>query len=165
MFGVLNQAVFGKVTKSPLKKSTHFSTVSAPLYAWWQNWIQFKKHLSDLSAVSSTLLLFGYAARRFQHVFTKSRRCHLDTAKQNLATHSAKSDRRYSLVGDRDWGCRLRLSCTALGPTTELIPPRGNNVVMGQPIASSRSQLWNPVLAPCTATTLTADSIPFAQER
>lgn len=85
MFGVLNQAVFGRVTKSPFKKSTHFSTVSAPLYAWRQNWIQFKKHLSDLSPVSSTLLLFGYAARQFQHVFTKSRRCHLDTAKQNLA--------------------------------------------------------------------------------
>lgn len=154
----LTKLCLAKLQKSPLKKSTHFSIVSAPLYAWWQNWIQFKKHLSDLSAVSSTLLLFGYAARRFQHVFTKSRRCHLDTAKQNLATHSAKSDRHYNLVGDRDWGCSWDYHAQCW------VPPQGNNMVTRQPIAISRSELWDPVLAPCIATTLT-DCIPFVQER
>lgn len=75
---------FGRVTKLHFKNLLiFFPSVKAPFCAPWQNWLRFQMHLSELSAISSTLLLFGYAARLFQHVFTERRRCHLNMAKQN----------------------------------------------------------------------------------
>lgn len=92
--------------KITFQKSTYFSSLNAPFCARRQNWLQFQVHLSELSAISSTLLLFGCAARLFQHVCAERRRCHLNMAKQNC--DSLSRIRQTSPFGVRHTGC-LRL--------------------------------------------------------
>lgn len=155
VFGVLHEAVLGKVTKLHLKKkSTYFSTINVPSYAWWQNWIQFKMHLSELSVVSNAPLLFGFAARLFPRVFTKRRRCHLNMAKQSGVSHSVESDRRYSLEKDtqaaRD--CRLFGIETFWSCSTQ-IPSQSRSHCSRtpgweQPLASSTRSPVNQLLLP-----------------